>query len=288
MIAFVCSLFLFSTIVLISLRFTIFNEEFMISQAKRADYYRLITDEINTEIEDLGLGSGISLGTLSDVVSVALVEKNFNSYIHGIYSDGEFVLEGEEEIKDRVVDTIFLYARDNAIEIDDESESAIRELGEMAAEYFSQYIELPLLSAYAQKAVQFASTLNILLILSIICFLGFSVSLIVVLKSWMHRLFRYMSYAFGGAGVMTATFPGFIYIRNIVEKIGVGSKGLYLFLTSYFNNFLLCFIFLGSVSILISVLCAVICENKRKRDLLALDRPRRIYWWTEEEQYFYF
>lgn len=272
--AFICSLLMFTVIVLFSLLTTLFSKYYMISQAQTSQYYQLVTEDINRDIEDLGLGSGIPLGILADSASEDLVKLDMEHYIESIYTDGNFSSVGYDVIRQSVIDKALLYALDQNMELDDGTKLAIDELGTWSADFYSQYIELPILMTYGQKAVDFRPTLNAMLGASVLCFLLLSLFLLSVLRFWTHRLFRNLSYIFGGSGLMAIVLPAILYYMNIVERVGIGTKSLYAFLTSYINHFLLRFIWVGIASLILFVVCALISEFLRKRFIRKLHRKR--------------
>lgn len=262
-LAFVCSLCLFSLMVLGVLRSTLFNQEFMVDQVHETKYAEMIAKEINTNIADIGLASNIPAEVLSDVVPAEVVQQNIDSYIRGIYTDVPFNLIGTDQIEANMDQAIAKYAEEKNIKISEEMTKNLTYMKESAISIFDQYVKLPYLLTYGHKVMQFDDTLILLFIVASVVFLLLLIGTMMVIGKWWHRRLRYSAYIFGGAGLMMVVVPMLIYTSGYIERIAINSHAIYLFLTSYLTDFVLRFVWVGVGSIILAFILWGVSEPLR-------------------------
>lgn len=163
-LAFVGSLLLFAIGALVCIRLTLFNQNFMIKQVHDAKYIETIRKDVMESIQDLGRGSNIPPEVLSDVVTEKMVATNVENYIRGIYQDVPFQLQGEDQIKENIMNNVQQYAQQQNIPIDEGTQKNLENLANTATKNFSSYIEIPYLISYGQKVMSFKSSLTLILL----------------------------------------------------------------------------------------------------------------------------
>jgi len=262
-LAFVCSLFLFSLLVLGVLRATLFNQEFMVDQVHDTKYAETIAKEINTNITDIGLASNIPAEVLSEVVPAEVVQQNVDSYIRGIYTDVPFNLIGTDQIEDNIDQAVAKYAEEQNITISEEMTANLTYMKESAISIFDQYVKLPYLLTYGHKVMQFDDTLILLFIVTGVVFLLLLIGTMMVIGKWWHRRLRYGAYISGGAGLMLVVVPMLIYTGGYIERIAINSEAIYLFLTSYLTDFILRFVWVGVGMIVLALILWGVSEPLR-------------------------
>lgn len=262
-LAFVCSLCLFSLLVLGVLRATLFNQEFMVDQVHDTKYAETIAKEINTNITDIGLASNIPAEVLSEVVPAEVVQQNVDSYIRGIYTDVPFNLIGTDQIEDNIDQAVAKYAEEQNITISEEMTANLTYMKESSISIFDQYVKLPYLLTYGHKVMQFDDTLILLFIVTGVVFLLLLIGTMMVIGKWWHRRLRYGAYISGGAGLMLVVVPMLIYTGGYIERIAINSEAIYLFLTSYLTDFILRFVWVGVGMIVLALILWGVSEPLR-------------------------
>lgn len=274
-LAFICSLALFSLMVLGVLKLTLFNQDFLVNAARRSDYAHYVTEEISEHVTDLGRGSNVPPEVLEDVIKEKTVSENIDSYLKGVYLEVPYSFTGKEEILQDMDTAIQQYAEEKAIPIDEEAQERINYLKTSAMEIFDQSIELPYLKTFGTRVMQYSGTLSILLY---ICG-GLSLLLALGLKylsgRWWHRFLRYFAYIIGGSSLMMIVLPAFIYLQGYVERIGITSQALYRLLTGYLNDFILSFIIAGGIGMLVSFAVWMLSEIIRKTAIRRTMRKKK-------------
>lgn len=266
-LAFICSLSLFFLAVLIILKYTMFSPTFMIQQMDTVEYSEVLSKEINSEIEDLGRGSNIPPEILENSVSAQLVEENMKNYVNRLYENEPFELIGESEVTQKINESIYQYAEEKGYAIDDQTEVGISKLTQSSAQIFKQYIELPYFSLYIKKVNLYQKPLMQLMIGTLVLFLLLFVALLFVLDSWVHLYIRYFAYILNGSSLMLIVLPTYLYFHGFVNRIGMASEAIYLFLVSYINHFLLWFIWTGIIGLAISLYIWLVSEFVRRKTL---------------------
>ncbi|WP_165004783.1 hypothetical protein [Enterococcus sp. ZJ1668] len=264
-LAFICSLSLFALLSLGVIKTTLFNQEFMISTANSADYSKTITEEINETIGDLGRGSNVPAEVLAETASQSLVKRNIERYIQSIYTELPFTVEGNAQIQQTIQTNIETYAKEKGYSITSETQGAIDRLKQSAADSFSQYIEIPYILNYGKKVMGYSKTLTLIMIFTGAVFFLLLAAIVSLTGRFWHRAIRYFAYVFGGAGLMLLVLPLFVYFSRKIDHLGIRSKSLYDFLTTYLNEFVLTFIKWGITAVVVGVVLWLISELVRKR-----------------------
>lgn len=265
-LAFVGSLLLFAIGALVCIRLTLFNQNFMIKQVHDAKYNETIRKDVTESIQDLGRGSNIPPEVLSDVVTEKMVATNVENYIRGIYQDVPFQLQGEDQIKENIMNNVQQYAQQQNIPIDEGTQKNLENLANTATKNFSSYIEIPYLMSYGQKVMSFKSSLTLILLVVGASFVLIFTLLLLMVKL-KHQRVRWSSITFLGAGLMLVVLPAIIYFSGVINRLGITSEGLYRFVTSYVTTFDLSFVFVGLAAIAIAVLLVIISERMRDRKI---------------------
>lgn len=265
-IAFLSSVFLFAFLILLTLRLTLFSENYITKQAAKADYYSELTEEINRQIENSALGSNIPEGVLNRSVKKELVKKDVDAYFEAMYNTGtKYSISNEKEIHDAVSKAIKEYMNEKNVEITPESEKAVTSLSDNAITVYKGYIELPFLVSYGRKVMNYKSKLVIFMVICGVLWALLSFALYSSLRGYFHRLLRYWSYIWTGSGLMMVVVPTIILMQGFLKKLGIQSKAMYDFIQTYLSSFLWLFIIIGMISIIVGIFCSVLSEVKRKR-----------------------
>ncbi|EOH99396.1 hypothetical protein UAW_00546 [Enterococcus haemoperoxidus ATCC BAA-382] len=265
-IAFLSSVFLFAFLILLTLRLTLFSENYIAKQAAEADYYSELTEEINRQIENSALGSNIPEGVLNQAVSKELVKTDVDAYFKAMYNTGtKYSISNEKKIHDSVSGAITDYMNEKAIQATPESELAITGLSDKAVKIYKGYIELPFLVSYGRKVMNYKSKLVIFMAVCGVLWALLSFSLYSSLRGYFHRLLRYWAYIWVGSGLMMIVAPTVILVQGSLKRLGIQSKAMYDFIQTYLSSFLWLFIILGVLSIISGIIFGVLSEIKRKQ-----------------------
>ncbi|MDA9471645.1 hypothetical protein [Enterococcus sp. 5H] len=265
-IAFLSSVFLFAFLILLTLRITLFSENYMIKQAEKVDYYSTLTDEINRQIVNSSLGNNIPDGVLNHSVSQENVETDVNAYFKAMYNAGtKYSISTEDDIETSVSQKIESYMKEKGLEATTDSQNAIDGLAKNAVTIYKGYVELPFLVSYGRKVMNYKSKLVLFMVICGVLWALLSFFLYSSLKGYFHRLFRYWAYICVGSGLMMVVVPTAILVQGTLKRVGIQSKAMYDFVQGYLSSFLWLFIIVGCVSILAGIIFAVLSEIKRKQ-----------------------
>ncbi|WP_429950685.1 hypothetical protein [Enterococcus sp. AZ101] len=265
-IAFLSSVFLFAFLILLTLRLTLFSENYIAKQAAKADYYTELTEEINRQIENSSLGSNIPKGVLDQAISKEVVKIDVDKYFQAMYNTGtKYEISDESKIHEAVSKAITDYMKEKQIQVTPESELAVTGLSDNAVKIYKGYIELPFLVSYGRKVMNYKSKLVLFMVICGVLWALLSFSLYSSLRGYVHRLLRYWAYIWVGSGLMMAVVPGIILLQGSLKKLGIQSKAMYDFIQTYLSSFLWLFIVIGLISIAAGIIFGVLSEVKRKQ-----------------------
>ncbi|WP_240940412.1 hypothetical protein [Enterococcus durans] len=254
-VAFVCSLSVYFACTLTIIRLTLCNQLFMENTILSSNYVEIVTDEINHTISDLGRGSNVPENVLCSVVTEKQVEENIMSYIHSLYSDSVFQIKGSSVVQQKVKEKIVDYAKNKNYPLDEPVQLTIETLQTSAVTAVQQAIEMRSLNIYGKKLLAYKKIIDLLIVFSLTVSFSLFASIISLNRRFWHRVLRYLAYVLCSSSLMLVTLPLILYVNQIVERIGISSKTLYIFLTTYVNHFILIFIKWGGVIFFISIIC---------------------------------
>jgi hypothetical protein len=265
-LSFIGSVFLFSFVILLSLRLTLFSEKHMLKIANQRDYYAKLTAEINDESTNFALGSNVPKEVLKNAFDTKSVKLNVSDYIKAIYtSNAKLELENKEVLKHKLLQKVESYVADKGINI--QSEESLNILADKIMIIYKGYVHPPILINFGQKVISFKKYLTVGLIVSGILFFLMIIFLFISLRGYFHRLLRFASYSFIAAGLMEMVIPAIILAKGVFAKaaVGVKSQVMSLFIRTYINSFLWMFIVVGGVLLVLGIISAVFSERKRKK-----------------------
>ncbi|GAB2021892.1 hypothetical protein RyT2_09660 [Pseudolactococcus yaeyamensis] len=261
-ISFVMTIFLFAFLILLSIRLTLFNEKHMEKIAKKTDYYQKLTTSINKDISGFSLGSNVPKEVLENIVSVQIVENNVNNYFKAIYKPGiTYEFSGSDELKKDINNKIMTYADEKQVPI--HSKASVEALASKSVEIFKGYVKLPYLVQFGQKLMNYKSVLTSIIFLTGLISGLIAIFLLATLRGYKHRLLRFVSHSFIGAGLMGMVVPSYLLIKDVFHYINIRNQAMYEFLTTYIRSFLWMFIYIGAGLLILGILSAVLSEKQR-------------------------
>lgn len=261
-LTYVCSVSCFVLLALGCIRITLVNPNFMSRQMEDPQYIKLVQQEINEKIQDIGRGSNVPADQLADIVPFKLVEKNIGKYVKNLYRKKNFSLEGQLEIKEKIHQRLNHYIQEKNIPIDQSNPQVIDKIADSSVIASKNLIKIPYLVNYVNKVLQFKPVLNRLLIGSSVVFILLFFLLLQTID-WTHRKFRFAAYVFLGTGATFLLFPTWLYFSGVIERIGILTESVYRFVRQYLVSFDLTFIYTGLISVGIASILYVFSERKR-------------------------
>ncbi|OJG47087.1 hypothetical protein RV04_GL000334 [Enterococcus hermanniensis] len=245
---------------------TLFNQDFMIRQVHTTNYTATVRKDLTDSIQDVGRGSNIPPDVLADVVSEKTIATNVDNYIRSIYNEVPFKIQGEDQLKEKILTNVHQYAQQKNITVDDTTQTNIENLATNAAKNYSSFIEIPYLLSYGQKVMAFQSALTLILIIMSVAFLFVFIGLILMVRM-RHQRVRWGSMPILGAGLMLVVLPAIIYFSGVINHLGISSEGLYRFVTRYITAFDLTFVFAGAILIVLASIMILVSERMRTKKL---------------------
>ncbi|MDR1605994.1 MAG: hypothetical protein LBS41_02650 [Streptococcaceae bacterium] len=261
-LAFVSSVFLCLFILLLSFRLTLFSEGHMKAVEQKTGFTKALTAEIETDISHYSLGSNVPKDVLEGVVTYDMVKKDVDNYNHTIYTPGlTFKISGQKPLETSIRTKITDYAKSKNQPVDDE---AIRKLAQSDGVLYQKTVALPLLVDFGQRIFNYQPFLNITIVIALIAFLLVAGILYWSVRGYVHRLFRFSSFAMIAAGLMAIILPAFLLIRADYDRVAINSQAIYNFVTAYIASFLWMFVTIGGIMVVIGIVLAVLSERKRQ------------------------
>lgn len=259
-ITIVCSLIVLLLCLLVIIQSTLFNPSYMKQISKKSNYATHLTQEINKQIENLGLASNIPQGVLNKTLDEKVVEKNTSNYFAEIYTGEKFILVGIESLENNIRTEVISYAAEANSEV---SEANLTNLNKKAVKVMKSYIELPYLITYGKKMMAYQKAFLIATVVTTLFLIILFALLLYLLKGYLHRLLRNLSYLFVSTGATLVLISGFLVYSNVFGRIAIMSKALYDFIYLYLATFNVYFLYTGLVCILLGIILAILSEVRR-------------------------
>ena len=117
-LGFISSLLLLALILCIILKLTVFNKSYLLETIDNSNYYELTTEEIQKDMENSLLSSGLDKSVLNNLVTKADVKNDVINLVDSIYSGNSFKLS-TDEITEKLNSNIDEFLKKNNITITD-------------------------------------------------------------------------------------------------------------------------------------------------------------------------
>ncbi|MCD2255870.1 hypothetical protein FHQ08_03955 [Lactobacillus sp. CC-MHH1034] len=261
-LAFVLTFFLFTFSVLTIVQFTLLNPKFMHQQVVHSGYVSAVTSEAHQNISNLGAGSGIPKKVLKSVPSKYNVQQDINTFIDRAYAGAGIKLEATH-IKKQLRTQVYAYARMKHLPLNQTTRHAVEQYVNKSVDQYAQSVQVPYLIQIGKnvQAIKQYVLLGLLGTLLLCLVLGSVLKKQVKLA---HRMWRYLSYCLTGNGLMLIIAPYMLLGSQVIDRLGIGTKGLYRLVTTYLHTFVWIFIISGLISLAFGLGCIVISEVRRK------------------------
>ncbi|MGY3766735.1 hypothetical protein ACWOAH_09450 [Vagococcus vulneris] len=265
-LSFVCTVLLSSLAIVMIIEHTLFSSNFLIASAEKSNYYSELSKDIKTNIQDLGMGSGIPKDVIQTPVSQEQIKVDVNSYIKHAFN-GAQVLGDKEAFKKNLTTNVTAYAEKRDSTISETEKQNIQKFADTAYANYTEYVEIPFLPAFGQKVQVFKANSLIFKIILISCLVLLLILLWYLLHTWIHRLLRYLSYVFSGSALILGVIPLIILISRIIDHISITSKPLYDLTTSFLKGSLMHFVVVSMVFLVISVVSGLSANRLRNKKI---------------------
>jgi len=254
-------LFFLSSLILILLliiKFSVFNKDYLLNTLNENNYYESINNEIKEEMEDFITSSGFSKEILDNIYTKEDVTNDINLYIDSLYLGNKLILN-KENINKKLKENIDNYLKENNVDVvnNNDIDSFISEVVDI---YKDEIMLYNTLDSFINSFNKISNILNygiiILLVITIILF-------IVNIKFRSYYLSSFMS-----VGLILLFLRMVIYekidVINILivsEEFSLILKNIITLIGTLLLKFGIIFIIIGLVLMLV-IKCQ---QEKRKR-----------------------
>jgi hypothetical protein len=241
-LSFVICLSLFLMILILIMRSTIFNEAFIKQSISKSSYAAYLTNDIKNNFRNFGHLSG---GVPDEIFKNSINEKNVYNDISNYFS---FSMQNKKfsvsttDLSSRLKTQITAYAatQDTSLVSKADLSKNIYTLVKSCTDVYTRSIQIEFVPQFGAVSAKFAHYFNLFfsVLLIVIVFLFLFISF---LNRKLLFIIRYSIYSISAVLIMLLTVPTYIKIAQIIPRIGISSKPLYLLittiLTATFNTF---------------------------------------------------
>lgn len=252
MMSFFLSLVLFLFSICMVLMFTVFSKDYMINKMESQGYYNMVKYELQTRMIDLVDASGFKKDFAVNFTNSYDVKKAVDSYIESFYSNDSTLVE-TTDFKQQLYQAVRQYAREENIELTDETENGIVYFINEAANIYVNQISIPFFSVIGKYLYNTRNILNIvsgslaITAVIIVCIIYFT-------NRFKHRRYKYICYGLLGGALTTAVLPTFILSLNMIPKVNITTHSLYNLFVGYFNTFFYSFYICVGIMLALAVI----------------------------------
>lgn len=177
LLSFITSLLLAIVVLLLIIKWTVYNANFLKNTLDKNNYYELLMEDIDEEIMDYNTSSGIPNDVLKGLYTIDDIKSDVNNFIDNYYL-GKSVTINNESIMQKLKENIdnYLLEHDVSITSDDNIDSYISEIGKIYTKKIGLY---SLLNKYASTFKTFGSSINIMIVIT---FIGLIINTLILRK----------------------------------------------------------------------------------------------------------
>ena len=239
------------------LKSTVLNKNYLIDTMIKENYYSKIYDEINVEMEAYMMSSGFDASILKDIYTIEEVKNDVNQYVSGLFEGKKIDIE-KGKIKDNIQKNIDTYLKERNVKVVNESDVQlfIEEISDIYCDEVSFYHFLDFLVGNFEK-IDYLINVSIIISLIVIVLL-----IIMLIKS------RILFSSFIASGLIIFFIVFFFQTEIMMDDVLIISlifsslvKNIYQTIMHYMvitSSFLIIF---GIILLLINSMC----KTKKKR-----------------------
>ena len=210
-LGFVCSILLFGLVILTIFKLTIYNKNYVLNKMESENYYTKVYEEINNDMKNSLLSSGLDETVLEGLVTKNVVKKETKNLVGSIYTGSKFKAD-TDSFKEKLNANIDNYLNEKNIQVTDKKslETFISNVVDVYKKEISLY---GYLEDYVSKFVKIGNYLDMAIVIMTLLLLIF----ILILRYGLHR--RYSGVIFMSAGLMLLYFKSYIYEQIDIKNI---------------------------------------------------------------------
>ncbi len=255
---------LFLLALCLSLRVTFLSSDYMTTVMADGDYYGQVQEEYRKQLDSLGHASGLNTEFTNGFVSELDVRQDITNYVEAFYSGTSTVLN-KTPFKQKFRSELDEFAEKNKKEGTEPDDAALEYLTNEAANLYSDAVEIPFFAVVANFIHNLTTPATIAVVVLLAAVLIMIAVMFIGNRQFMHRGYRYTSYALLTAAICTAVLPAVITFTDVVSKVNITTWSLYNLFVNYFTGIVgYLWVFAGSY-LFLGVLFFAVFASKHNR-----------------------
>lgn len=210
-LGFICSILLFLIILVSIIKLTVYNKNYVLKSIENDDYYSKVYEEINSDMKNSLLSSGLDESILKGLFTKNDLKKETKNLIGSIYSGSNYKVD-TDTFKERLNTNIDKFLKEKNIQVTDQK-SLDTFVSNIVSVYEKEISLYGYLQNYVNKFVKIGNLLDVamivMIILLLICF--------IILRYPLHR--RYSGVICMSACLMLLFFKSYIYEQIDMKNI---------------------------------------------------------------------
>lgn len=244
-LSFLLSILLTAVSVLLAVGIGFINENRILDGLNYKDYYSSVEEQFYKDARDLTLPVGLPDSVTEQIVESDQVYEDVRGYVLAAVNGKTYEFH-TEELKQKLTENIYVYFREQGMELNEEQLATVPEYTQMIAEQYEQDLKVPLVNYFSKLKVMYQKA-EVIVIL--VCLILSAIIIVVLIRMyhWKHRALRFVIYATIAAAVMTA-FPAVLALESgFYKKLGIGTEYLYYAVMKYLSNGFWIFIYIACI-----------------------------------------
>lgn len=210
-LGFICSILLFLIVIVSIIKLTVYNKNYVLKSIENDDYYSKVYEEINSDMKNSLLSSGLDESILKGLFTKNDLKKETKNLIGSIYSGSNYKVD-TDTFKERLNTNIDKFLKEKNIQVTDQK-SLDTFVSNIVSVYEKEISLYGYLQNYVNKFVKIGNLLDVamivMIILLLICF--------IILRYPLHR--RYSGVICMSACLMLLFFKSYIYEQIDMKNI---------------------------------------------------------------------
>ncbi len=261
-LSFIMGICILACSLLCAVRFTVFNEDFLIETLNNTDYYPNLCSEISENLMDIGDASGLNKTFFEDFVDEVLVRRDVESYIYKFYSGRELKVN-TTNFEKALRTALNTYISQNGIKSESLSQKNINYFVKEASDIYASGIALKYFPSIQKSVMKYTTRFNIFIAVTAVVAIAIALFFIFT-NEWKHIAVRYIYYAFSSAALFTFIIPAVVFASGIVSKLTILTRSLNYMYTACINSVFTVILVIAVVLIFISAVLVIVHNKLRK------------------------
>lgn len=260
-LSFLLAIFITMFSYLIGLNFGLFNINNLVD-SMNVDFYIHMNEYIRKEAVNIAIPYGVDRSVFDNVFTMDITSIQASNRLRAQLKNESYEVN-TSDVKQRLYANIDQFLSSKGYTLTAEQQNNIDSLVEKVCEIYIDALTIPYMKQFARIGNTFNKYILYGMII-IFIMIVLNIVFLFLLNKYIHKCFRYISYATISASIMTAFLPIWALIDGFYRRIYISIEYVYTFFVNYIRNSIMIFVYISALLLAISAALIVLIWYRRK------------------------